>query len=291
VLSAEPAASKSARPLSPFDTPSADRGDLAGSAPSKRSETPRPVLTGPPPTVPFVESNHALDEQEPSIMSQTKTTSKTVKNSHAHVVATKPEIAPSPALTSTPSVAASTPTTPPGDMPPAERAPATPAGWKASPAKGRGKSRGPKLTKGQITSESAAAKELAGSTTFTADFGPHTPPQATLAFLLANAAVWRVIWQGASQFATYAAEQRAAWDTAAQEQMAVFAPSFELAETREPVVAEKYPATAKFLGAKSEVAQRGASTRKAQAKAKAKAAEAPAPSPPVNTTTPAKTIN
>jgi hypothetical protein len=54
----------------------------------------------------------------------------------------------------------------------------------------------------------------------------------------------------------------AAWEAAAAEQMAAFAPSFEIVATREPALAERYPSTAKYLGARSEVAKRAASTRK-----------------------------
>jgi hypothetical protein len=135
------------------------------------------------------------------------------------------------------------------------------------------------MKKDQIANASSAASEILKSTTFVQDFGPHAPSQTTLGFLMANADSWRTTWEGASQFAAYAAEQRAAWEAAAQAEMATFQPAFELATTTEPAVAKKYTATAKYLGARSAISKRAASTRKAQVAAKAKKADATTPPP------------
>jgi hypothetical protein len=184
------------------------------------------------------------------------------------------------ASTSNP-VGTAPPTTPPGDLPPAARAPSTPADWKASAVKGRGKTRGQRVTKEQAENATAAAGELSGSTTFADDFGARAPSPLVMGFLLSNAATWRTIWDGANQFVTYSSEQRAAWEAAAQSELDSFRPAFELALSTEPALAKKYPATAKYLGAKSVIAKRAAGTRKAKLVAKAKqAGSTAAPSAP-----------
>jgi hypothetical protein len=183
-------------------------------------------------------------------------------------------------------IAAVYPTTPPGDLPPAVGVPATPKDWKARPTAGRGRTRGTKLTKDQVTSAAAAAGEITKSATYATDFGPHAPSQATLGFLMNNSAQWRAEWEHASQYLTYAAEQRAAWDQAVLGQMDTLKQAFDFVASREPAVTEKYSATAKFLEARSAVAERAANTRKEKLHAKAKGADAvpatPEPAPAVS---------
>jgi hypothetical protein len=138
------------------------------------------------------------------------------------------------------------------------------------------------MSKDQVANTAAAARELSSSTTFAEDFGARAPSQAVMDFLLSNAATWRSIWDGASQFVTYSSEQRTAWEAAAQAEMDSFRPAFELALSTEPALAKKYPATAKYLGAKSVIAKRAAGTRKAKLVAKAKQAGSTA-APPTET--------
>jgi hypothetical protein len=173
------------------------------------------------------------------------------------------------------------PCTPPGDMPPVSGAPATPEGWKARPAKGRGKSRGPRMAKEQVTSAVAAAGEIARSPTYAEDFGPRAPSATTVGFLMTNAAKWRTEWDHAEAYLAYVAEQRQAWENATLDQMQTLKPAFAFVASREPAVAEKYTATAKFLAARSASAKRAASTRREKRLANGKApAAAASPSEP-----------
>jgi hypothetical protein len=199
------------------------------------------------------------------------------KRSKVHRVAAAAvsALAPRPdvqAQTAAPAVAPQSPVTPPGDLPPAVGAPATPKGWKATPTKGRGKTKGQRLANVQVRNQRAAGKELAASTTYTTDFGQYAPSQSALGFLLTNAAAWRALWEGASLFLDYCAEQRKKWEHAAATEMATFKPSFDVVTSRKPAVADNYAATAKYLTAKSASAKRSAATRKTKDKAKAKKA-------------------
>jgi hypothetical protein len=208
---------------------------------------------------------------------------------------------PAPAPTSTTAsgsvaavVAAVLPTTPPGDLPPAVGAPATPAGWKRKPVKRRGGARGAHPRQDQVTNADAAANELLKSTTYAEDFGQRVPSAATLGFLMENSAKWRGEWSQAEQYAAYAAQQRAAWEQETLDQMGVFKQAFAFVASREPTVAEKYPATAKYLAAGSTISTRAGKTRKEKAKATAKkvvaapAAETGAAEQPAATTAPTK---
>jgi hypothetical protein len=205
---------------------------------------------------------------------KTKTKKKSPATTPASPIALAPSAA-TPPTTASGSVAAVIaavyPTTPPGDMPPTAGVPATPKDWKARPA---GKGRGAKLMKDQVTSAAAAAGEITKSTTYAADFGPHAPSQATLGFLVNNSTRWRAEWEHASQYLTYAAEQRAAWDQAMLGQMDTLKQAFDFVASREPAVTEKYSATEKFLDARSAVGQRAANTRKEKLHAQAKGADA-----------------
>ena len=220
-------------------------------------------------------NSHETSSTETAMKSQTKTKSPT--NTQTIPIALAPTAA-APPTTASGSVAAVIaavyPTTPPADMPPTVGVPATPKDWKARPAKGRGGTRGAKLTKDQVTSAAAAAGEITKSATYAADFGPHAPSQATLGFLMGNSTRWRAEWEHASQYLTYAAEQRAAWDQAILTQMDTLKQAFDFVASREPAVAEKYSATAKFLDARSAAAVRAANTRKEKLHAKAKGADA-----------------
>jgi hypothetical protein len=91
---------------------------------------------------------------------------------------------------------------------------------------------------------------------------------------MSNSTRWRAEWEHASQYLTYAAEQRAAWDQAMLGQMDTLKQAFDFVASREPAVTEKYSATGKFLDARSVVGQRAASTRKEKLQAKAKGAGA-----------------
>src|SRR5580700_6601803 len=85
--------------------------------------------------------SHVTSSTETAMKSQTKT--KTPTSAQAIPATHAP-------------IAAAYPTTPPADMPPTVGVPATPKDWKARPAKGRGATRGVKLTKDQVTSAAAA---------------------------------------------------------------------------------------------------------------------------------------
>jgi hypothetical protein len=239
-------------------------------------------------------NSHENTKTETTMKTQTKKKSPTT--TPASPIALAPSAA-TPPTTASGSVAAVIaavyPTTPPGDMPPTTGVPATPKDWKARPSRGKGRTRGAKLTKDQVTSAAAAAGEITKSTTYATDFGPHAPSQATLGFLMDNSTRWRMEWEHASQYLTYAAEQRAAWDQAMLGQMDTLKQAFDFVASREPVVTEKYSATAKFLDARSAVGQRAANTRKEKLQAKAKGAAAvpatpepatpaPAPAQPAN---------
>ncbi len=161
------------------------------------------------------------------------------------------------------------PTTPPGDMPPARGAPSTPKAWKPRPKRKRGAATGPRPKGPQIANAVPAANEIASSPTYVEDFGNKAPSPVVVAFLVTNAASWRTVWEAATKFATYAAEQRAAWEEAALGQMDTLKPSFDFVTSRDPSVADRYSATAKFMAAGSAIAKRAVETRKANAKAKA----------------------
>jgi hypothetical protein len=220
-------------------------------------------------------------------MNHENNATKSTKKSHSVAVAEAP-----PATQPAATVPQTPPVTPPGEMPPAVGAPAPPEGWKATPTKGRGRALGSRLKRVQGASQAAAAKELATSTTYVSDFGSRAPSPTVLGFLLSNAAAWRAIWDGATQFLAYAAEQRQKWEDAASAEMAALAPSFDFVASRDPAIAQKYAATAKYLGAASASAKRAVVTRKAKA-AKAKKAEAAAPSatPAVNTVAEGKNVS
>jgi hypothetical protein len=136
-----------------------------------------------------------------------------------------------------------------------------------------------------VTDATAAAKEIAQSSSYETDFGAHAPSAGQIAFVVTNAATWRDRWQQARTFVAYCAEQRATWEDAALGQMDGLKPAFNYLAQREPKVAEKYPVTGKFLKAGSTIASRAVASRKANAKAKAKgeptsaAPEAPVASP------------
>jgi hypothetical protein len=170
-----------------------------------------------------------------------------------------------------PAVAAASPITPPGDLPPAVGAPAPRAGWEPSPKK-KGSPKGLRPKGVQATNAPAVAKELTQSTTYVADFGTRAPAAAQVAFVVTNAAKWRDTWEGARRFFVYAAEQRAVWENEALAQMDALKPAFEYAASRESAVAEKYAATSKYLGATNAIAERAATVRKAKAKAETKEA-------------------
>jgi hypothetical protein len=185
-----------------------------------------------------------------------------------------------PALAS--AVAAAAPVTPPGDLPPAVGAPATPADWVPAPRKKRG-ARGLRPKAVQVTNAEAAAKEITASTTYVADFGSRAPAAPQVAFVVTNAVKWRDTWQAAKKFFAYASEQRATWENDALAQMDALKPAFTYAASRDGTIAEKYSATSKFLGATNAIASRAATSRKAKAKASKTPAEpvaVAAPQPP-----------
>jgi hypothetical protein len=205
------------------------------------------------------------------------TTNGSAEGSTLHVAASpspSPEVStPSPTLVTSaaalaPAIAAAAPPiTPPGDLPPAVGAPAPPAAWVPTPKKKRG-AQGHRPRGVQLTSAQAVAKELSGSATYSADFGSRAPAAAQVAFVLTNAAKWRDTWQAAKRFFVYASEQRATWENDALAQMDALKPAFEYAASRDGTVAEKYAATAKYLGEANAIAARGVTVRKARAKAK-----------------------
>ena len=155
--------------------------------------------------------------------------------------------------------------TPPGDLPPAAGAPPTPSGWSARPAKKKGGTRGRRPRRAQVTNAMGVAQEIVESATYAEDFGSRAPTAANVAFVVANAAKWREIWEAARQFARYAAEQRAAWDQEALAQMEALKPAFEYVASRDASAVQSYSATAKYLTATSEIAARAASARRARA--------------------------
>lgn len=210
---------------------------------------------------------------------------KTTRAHSTHETTTSPS--PEVSATTTPAAAAP-PITPPGDLPPATGAPATPKGWVPATKK-RGGPIGlrPKTT--QIANAVSAAKELASSTTYENDFGTRAPPAAQIAYVVTNAAKWRDLWQGAKAFFAYASEQRAVWENDALTQMDALKPAYEYAASREAGVADKYAATGKFLGATNAIAARAATSRKAKTKAgKAKESTPAAAAAPVDGSAPAQ---
>jgi hypothetical protein len=205
--------------------------------------------------------------------------SSTSSTSHLNPNATpapSPEVsAPTPVLVTSAAalasaVAAAAPMTPPGDLPPAVGAPATPQQWVPTPKKKRG-ARGLRPRGVQVSSAQAVAKEITQSPTYVADFGSRAPAAGQVAFVVTNAAKWRDTWQGAKKFFQYASEQRAAWENDALAQMDALKPAFEYAASRDSTVAEKYAATSKYLGETNAIAERAAVVRKVTAKAEAKA--------------------
>jgi hypothetical protein len=202
-------------------------------------------------------------------------------HSTVHVTpAPSPEVS---ALAPTLAAAAPPPITPPGDLPPTAGIPAPREGWEPSPAKKRG-THGLRPKGVQASTAQAVATEITQSATYTADFGTRAPAAGQVAFVITNAAKWRDTWQAARKFFVYAAEQRAVWENQALAQMDALKPAFEYAASRDGTVAEKYAATAKYLGATNAIAARGATTRKA--KAKLKKTETPPAPPPAPTAAP-----
>jgi hypothetical protein len=176
-------------------------------------------------------------------------------------------VALAPAIAAVAALPVMPPVTPPGDLPPATATPTPPSGWEPTPKKKRGP-RGLRPKAVQIASAVAVAKELTGSATYQADFGSRAPSAAQVAFVVTNAAKWRATWAAAKKFYAYAAEQRATWENEALVHMDKLKPAFEYVTARDPVVAEKYSATSKYLGATNAIAARAATVRKANEKAK-----------------------
>lgn len=155
--------------------------------------------------------------------------------------------------------------------PPAAGAPEVPKGF-VKPATGRG----PRLAiwRGQIALGSQVQKELLSATP--ADFGPYAPDLPTLAANVAVGSEWSeerikaVAW---SEFAR--AQEVAAWEPA----LATFAtllPAFEYAMSRDPSVAERFPALARFFGLRKKAGVKGAKSRNRPAKTSSPAKAAPA---------------
>ena len=230
-------------------------------------------------------------------MAASKTSKKKHLVSHLASPSPSPEVSmSSPTLVTSaaalaPAIAAAPPITPPGDLPPAVGAPAPPVGWVPAPKKKRG-AQGLRPKGVQMTSAQTVAKELAGSATYSADFGSRAPAAAQVAFVMTNAAKWRDTWQAARKFLVYASEQRATWENDALVQMDALKPAFEYAASRDGTVAEKYAATTKYLGETNAIAARAVTVRKAKAKAKkgtqATVAMVPASSEPAPTAAPAE---
>jgi hypothetical protein len=147
------------------------------------------------------------------------------------------------------------------EPPPALAVPTVSTDWKAAP---RGRGKGARARQAQVSNAAAAAKEIAGSATYAADFGPHAPSQARVAHFLAGASGWRSQWVGAKRWVAYSAEQNAVWWDAALAIASLFQPAFEYAIARDPTIAEKYPAMLQFIESGTVIAKRAASVRKAR---------------------------
>lgn len=210
----------------------------------------------------------------------------TTKKNSSHVDATDSKTSASLEGSTIANPATTPPLSPPGDLPPAQGAPSTPTGWRASPTKAKRGFRGQRPKGDQITNATTAASELQKSTTYVADFGAAAPDPNAIAFTLTNAAKWRDHWATAQKWYEYCSEQRIAWENEAMGQMATLQPPFDYAASRNPSLATKYRATARFMDATKAIGQRAAASRKAataEKKAAAKAATAtPAASKTLN---------
>jgi hypothetical protein len=126
-----------------------------------------------------------------------------------------------------------------------------------------------KMTDSQTASASAVATEIKTSTSYSDDFGRDAPAATTVATALNAVAAWAREAKHAEAWAVYAKNQSELANHYAMQVMTKLKGEVEHALTNHPELADKYPMTVQFLSARSEMAQRGAATRKAKAKAKA----------------------
>jgi hypothetical protein len=160
------------------------------------------------------------------------------------------------------------------DPVPTTGAPATPTDF--VPSKG---ARGARVQppQGVIKAAAGAAKEIADSTTYAADFGSSAPAPATVAANIAFASAWSGQYMTAEAWYLYVKEQtRLAW-LQANPQLDELGPVFAYARTHNDAIDTQYASTAKLFDARSEPAVKGAAvkaSKKAASKAKKSGASA-----------------
>jgi len=166
--------------------------------------------------------------------------------------------------------------------PPLLQLPGIPAGFKAP-----GKivmSHYRKPTEPQREETQDVIDELNDSPDYTKDFTINAPPAKAIANALQVATDWDAVYDEMTTYAAYALAMRAlSWD-AALRPVARLETRYDAAASDDPAIAKKYPKTATFFGARTEVAARGAVTRK-ENKKRAKAAAANASAASVTSTT------
>ena len=140
-----------------------------------------------------------------------------------------------------------------------------------------------KPTEAQRSEAADVVTELQDSPDYAEDFTVNAPSATAIAASLLVATSWDEVYEQVSTYAVYALAMRAsAWD-AALRPVARLETRYDAAASDDPAIAKKYPKLATFFGARTEVAARGAETRK-ENKKRAKAAAAKASAATVSST-------
>jgi len=124
--------------------------------------------------------------------------------------------------------------------------------------------------KTELAALPGAIKDLTRFTTYTQTLGAAAPPVAHVLQSLTSASAWSSMRTVTSAWDQFSAAQEGVGWTMARSQMDLLRPIFSLAVSHDPQLAVELPSLAALLGAKQAIAQRAASTKKANAQAIAK---------------------